>query len=160
MERNIKILGIDPGSRRIGYGIIKKSGATLTFVEASLLKIKSKDDFGALYETKKEIDKLIEKHQPEILAVEKLYFVKNQKTGMQVAHARGAIILAALEHGLLIKEYAPNEIKMKLTGYGFSDKKAVAKIVKLILKKPDLKVIDDVSDALGIAIIASQKSWN
>ena len=152
-----KILGIDPGSRRIGYGVIEKSGSELTLLAANLFKIKSKDDMGALLETKQEIDKLIKIHKPDLLAIEKLYFAKNRKTGLEVAQARGAVILSALEHKIKIKEYAPNEIKMNLTGYGFSDKKAVAKMVRLILKKPDFEVIDDVSDAVGIAIVACRE---
>jgi crossover junction endodeoxyribonuclease RuvC len=151
------ILGIDPGTRRIGYGVIKKLPGKLGFVSAGLLKIKGGDDFSALKETRRQIEGIIGKFKPEILAIEKLYFMRNQKTGIQVAQARGVILLSALEKGLKILEYAPNEIKAGITGYGFADKKAVLKMVKLILGKSDLDIVDDASDALAVAILASQK---
>lgn len=151
------ILGIDPGTRRIGYGVIRKLSGRLNFVAAGLLKIKSAEDFGALKETRKRIEEIIKKFGPEVLAIEKLYFMRNQKTGIQVAQARGVILLSALEKGLKILEYAPNEIKAGITGYGFADKKAVLKMVKLILGKSDLDIVDDASDALAVAILASQK---
>src|SRR6266404_5426740 len=96
------ILGIDPGTRRIGYGLVKKDGQSIVFQDAGILEIKSSDDFSALLETKRELDKLIKKFKPELLAVEKLFFATNQKTAMAVAGARGVIILSALEAGLKI----------------------------------------------------------
>lgn len=151
------ILGVDPGTRRVGYGVIEKVDADLNFVEAGLLKIKSRDNFGALKEIKKQTDKLIKKFKPEVLAIERLYFVRNQKTGIQVAEARGVILLSAAENKLKILEYAPNEIKAGVAGYGLADKKAVLKMVKLLLDRPNLKIIDDASDALAAAILASRK---
>ena len=94
-----------------------------------------------------------------MLGIEKLFFAKNQKTAMAVAQARGAILLAAEEAGLTIKEYAPNEVKLGIAGYGFADKKAILKMVRLMLKKPDLAVIDDASDALALAIMACNDLW-
>jgi crossover junction endodeoxyribonuclease RuvC len=149
------ILGIDPGTRRIGYGIVHKENADLRFVAAGILDIESDDDISALAETKKGIDALIKKYKPDAVAIEKLYFAKNQKTALAVAQARGVILLAACEQGVLIKEYAPNEVKLGVAGYGFADKKAMLKMVKLILGKHDLKVIDDASDALAIAIMGT-----
>ncbi|MBI4087669.1 MAG: crossover junction endodeoxyribonuclease RuvC [Candidatus Liptonbacteria bacterium] len=151
------ILGIDPGTRRIGYGVIKKSSAELKLLDAGLLAIKSKDDFGAMKEMKQQIDAVIKKFKPEALSIEKVYFVKNRKTGIKVAEARGIIISCALTLGLRVEEYGPNEVKAALTGYGFADKKAVLKMVRIILKEPGLKVIDDASDALALAIVAGYK---
>jgi len=152
-------MGIDPGTRRVGYGIVDREGSAVTFVAAGILKIKSVDDAGALVETKRELDKLIKKHQPERVGIEKLYFAKNQKTGIAVAQARGVILLAAKEQGLIIKEYTPNEVKLGVTGYGMADKKAVLKMVQLTLGKRDIKVIDDASDALALAIMAVSSSF-
>jgi crossover junction endodeoxyribonuclease RuvC len=148
-------LGIDPGTRRVGYGLIKKEGGALIFVAAGILSIKGADNVSALGEIKDEIDKLIKKYRPEVMGIEKLYFAKNQKTALSVAEARGVILLAANEKGLPIKEYSPNEVKLGVTGYGFADKKAVLKMVRLTLGKNDLKVIDDASDALALAIMAT-----
>ena len=150
-------LGIDPGTRRIGYGIIEGEGNSLSFLCAGILTIESTDDASALHETKTEVGKLIKKYKPAVMGIEKLFFAKNQKTAMAVAQARGVILLAAQEAAVPIKEYTPNEVKLGITGYGFADKKAVLKMVRLILGKQDLKVIDDASDALALAIMASSR---
>jgi crossover junction endodeoxyribonuclease RuvC len=152
-------LGIDPGTRRIGYGIIRTERNEASFVAAGILTIKSADDPGALVETKNEIDSLIKQYKPEAIAIEKLFFVKNQKTGIAVAQARGVIVLAAKERAIPIQEYTPNEVKAGITGYGFADKKAMLKMVRMILKKNDLKVIDDASDALALAILAGSRKY-
>jgi crossover junction endodeoxyribonuclease RuvC len=122
-------LGIDPGTRRIGYGIVeKKKDNTLRFVAAGILKIASADDTVALTEAKKGIMAVIKKYKPGVMGIEKLFFAKNQRTAMAVAQARGVLVLAAYEAGVPIKEYTPNEIKLGVTGYGFADKKAVLKM--------------------------------
>lgn len=148
-------LGIDPGTRRIGYGIVKKEkDNTLRFIAAGILKIESADDTVALAETRKGIAAVIKKYKPDIMGIEKLFFAKNQRTAMAVAQARGVLLLAAYEAGVPIKEYTPNEIKLGIAGYGFADKKAILKMVRLILGKHELKIIDDASDALAGAIMA------
>jgi crossover junction endodeoxyribonuclease RuvC len=148
-------LGIDPGTRRIGYGIVeKKKDNTLRFVAAGILKIEGSNDTIALAEAKKGIVAVIKKYKPDIMGIEKLFFAKNQRTAMAVSQARGVLMLAAYDAGVPIKEYAPNEIKLGIAGYGFADKKAILKMVRLILGKQDLKVIDDASDALAGAIMA------
>lgn len=152
------ILGIDPGSRRIGFGLIRKERGLVEMLDAGILKIKSKEDLGAIVEVKNQLTKLIIKYHPDFMAIEKLFFSKNRKTALSVAQSRGAIVLTAAEKGLAIKEFSPNEVKAGLTGYGLADKKAIAKMVRLILKKPDLKILDDATDALAIAIVASSKN--
>lgn len=152
------VLGIDPGTRRVGYGVVKKDGDGLVFVTAGLLKIKCRGGFGALREIKTQLDDLIGRWRPKVLAIEKLFFMKNRKTGLAVAEARGVILLSAVEYGLEIREYAPNEVKSATTGYGFADKRAVAAMVRLLLKKPGLRLGDDVSDALALAILACRKA--
>ncbi len=152
-------LGIDPGSRRIGYGVVNSEHGTIKYVAAGIFNIKTKDDISALEETKSEIDRLIKKHKPDVVAIEKIFFAKNQKTAIAVAQARGVVLLAAKERGVSIKEYTPNEVKLGVTGYGFADKKAVLKMVRLILGKKDLKVIDDASDALALAIFCAGERY-
>lgn len=158
-------LGIDPGTRRIGYGIVGSGQAgnpdanAIEFIAAGILKIESSDDPSALVETKCELDKLIKKYKPDAVAIEKLFFAKNQKTALAVAQARGVILLAVHDRGIPIQEYTPNEVKSNIAGYGHADKKAVLKMVRLILGKHDLKVIDDASDALALAILASNRRY-
>jgi crossover junction endodeoxyribonuclease RuvC len=145
-------LGIDPGTRRIGYGVVDCEGGSTRYLAAGIFKITATEDIAALEETKAEIERLIKEYRPRAVAVEKIFFSKNQKTAIAVAHARGVILLALQEHGIPIREYTPNEVKMGVTGYGLADKKAVLKMVRFILNKRDLKVIDDASDALALAI--------
>lgn len=153
-------LGIDPGTRRIGYGVVSFINNELGFIAAGIMNIESDDDAGALVETRKEVEKLIKKYRPDAFGIEKLFFAKNRKTAMAVAEARGVIVLSAKEWGVPIKEYSPNEVKLGITGYGSADKKAVLKMVRLILKKTDLALIDDASDALALAIVtATQKGF-
>ncbi len=148
-------LGIDPGTRRIGYGVVDQRQGVTTYVTAGIFKITAQEDIAALQETKEEIDRLIEQYHPDAVAVERLFFSKNKKTALAVAQSRGVILLALKEHGVPIVEYTPNEVKMGVTGFGSADKKAVLKMVQLILKKNDLRVIDDASDALALAIFCS-----
>jgi len=149
------ILGIDPGTSRVGYGIISDK-PQLKLLDAGILKITANDNTKRLLETKKQIRILIKRFKPGVMAIEKLYFMRNQKTAMSVAEARGVVLLCAAESKLKIKEFGPNEIKAGITGYGLSDKKAVLKMVRLILKEPGLKAVDDASDALAAAILCSR----
>jgi len=153
------ILGIDPGTKRIGYGLIEKNENDLRFICAGLLKIKSAQSLEALLETREQIAALIKKFRPQVLAIEKIYFAKNQKTGIQVAEARGVVVATAIEKGLAVQEFGPNEIKAGITGYGLADKKSVLKMVKLLLGRPDIDVIDDASDALAVAILSTRKRY-
>ena len=150
------VLGIDPGSRRVGYGLIKQpSGRRVEFLAAGLLSIKSSTEEGALLEIKSGLLKIIQKFSPEIMVVERLFFSRNQKTGIAVAQARGVIVLTAAERGLEIQEVSPNEVKSGVGGYGLADKRAVLKMVRLILGQPNLKLVDDASDALALAIFGA-----
>jgi crossover junction endodeoxyribonuclease RuvC len=148
-------LGIDPGTRRIGFGVVEKKFGDIKFIAADIMAVTATDDIAALREIKKDTDRIITKYKPNIIGIERLFFAKNQKTAIAVAQARGVILLAAAEAGVYIKEYAPNEIKSGVTGYGSADKKAILKMVRFTLHKPNLKMIDDASDALAIAILAS-----
>lgn len=154
----MKILGIDPGSTRAGYGLIEKDGSKLSLVASGLLDIKTVDKEQRLLELAESYEKLLKEHKPDLVSLEKLYFVKNIKTGMDVAQSRGVIIFLTKQNNVPIVEYAPSEVKLAVSGYGSADKKAVEKMVKLILNCPELKAIDDVFDALAAAIAASGKN--
>lgn len=150
------ILGIDPGSRRIGYGVIE-DGNPPRLLDVGILTITKKDNPGALAEARGALQKLIDTHKPAYLAIEKLFFLKNRTTGIAVAEARGVVLATAEENGLGIHEYSPNEIKLALTGDGSADKRAVAKMVRLIVRRNELEVVDDATDAVGIALVAAQR---
>lgn len=148
------ILGIDPGTHRVGYGLIESSRGKCHYIEAGILPLGRASASRQLQTIKNELDALICRFAPEALSLEKLYFTKNQKTGIEVAQARGVILLSAAEHALPIAEFGPSEMKAHLTGYGGADKEAVAKMVRLCLRCPTLQVIDDASDALALALVA------
>jgi len=149
-------LGIDPGTHRVGYGAIKAEGGKFFLIEQGVIEKKEKghaiDQLPLIY---KAVSQLIERTTPDEMAVEKLFFSKNQTTAMAVAEARGVILLAAAERALKIREFAPNTVKQSLSGYGSADKKAVLKMVSLTLGLKDFHPIDDASDALAIAITAA-----
>ena len=150
-------IGIDPGTRRVGYGVVSCAtrGGAADFIDAGILAITATDDAGAFEEIRAGIDALIVKHRPDVVAVEKLFFSKNTKTALAVAQARGVIVLSIRARGVRMKEYTPNEVKLGVAGYGMADKKAVLKMVRLILKNPAIDVIDDASDALALAILST-----
>ena len=150
------VLGIDPGTHRVGYGVVLRVGGSVRFVAAGILPVRGKDPASRLREIKQGADRLLENFAPSCVAVEKLFFSKNVKTGMSVAEARGVLLLAAAERGVPIREYGPGEIKVALTGYGLADKAAVLKMVRATLKEPRLRVLDDASDALAAAILGAR----
>ena len=150
------VLGIDPGTRRMGYGVIRFERGVSTMVEAGLVRVTSKNNIEALSEIRRGIETLIEKTHPDMLAIEKLYFSNNQKTALPVAEARGVVLATAHECGIDIREFSPNEVKLGIAGYGRADKIAVLKMVRLTLREPNLRVIDDASDALALAILGAQ----
>jgi crossover junction endodeoxyribonuclease RuvC len=151
------VLGIDPGSRRIGYGAIQKDTGGLRLIEAGLLPITAASHNDALAEGRHSLMEILKKTTPNIVAFEKLFFAKNRRTALAVAEMRGVLIATAEESGSVLREYAPNEVKLAVTGYGLADKRAVEKMVKLILKAPNLTAIDDAMDALAIALTALQR---
>lgn len=149
----MRILGIDPGTSRIGYGFIESDG--LKLIAYGVIEAKEKEFSEKISTFSGRLNKLIENYKPGMAAIEKIYFVKNQKTGIDVAQARGVILSIFIQKGLKFVEYSPNEVKSQVTGYGLADKKAVAKMVKIMLKIKELTGYDDASDALAIAITAA-----
>lgn len=149
------ILGIDPGTTRIGYGIIRKErGGKAQLAACGLLKTAAGNPEGRVREVLADLKKIITAFNPDIAAIEKLFFVKNQKTGMAVAETRGAICALLGEHRIHYKEYAPREVKKIITGSGSADKEGVRKMVSLAFENMPISGPDDVSDAVAIALAA------
>jgi crossover junction endodeoxyribonuclease RuvC len=146
------ILGIDPGTNRIGYGLLENKGRDLSLIKYGCIELKSdgsSKDFVGLYDA---IEDLIKKWNPDVMAIEKLFFFKNNKTVMQVSEARGIILLAGMKKGLLIKEFTPLQVKQAVSSYGRAQKREVQKMVRLILGLKEDPKPDDAADALAIAI--------
>lgn len=165
------ILGIDPGSTRIGYGIIS-TGKELSAVAYGVIEISRKKISASKHGSHNELAQLLQQassglrdlittYEPEKIGIEKLFFTKNVKTGIEVAQARGALINEMARYQIPIEEFTPSEIKLAVTGYGNADKKSVAKMTAKILHMDSIEGHDDASDALAVAIAASQKrEWD
>ena len=155
----MRILGIDPGTTRIGYGLIENQSG-LKLIDYGVIEIKSKTEPGKILELGDRLEQLIVNYKPDWAGVEKLYFAKNQKTALTVSQSRGAILYLLMKNNIPIYECRPAEVKKAVTNYGFADKKAVAKMVKIILGINTITGHDDASDALAIAITTANNYKN
>lgn len=147
------VLGIDPGTAALGYGVIERTGATLRAL-----------DFGCITTTPDEplpvrllrihdaLSELIRTHRPDLMGVERLFFSKNAQTAFGVGQARGVVLLAAAQGGIPVREATPSEIKVGVTGFGNADKEQVGRMVTVILGLDAVPTPDDTADALACAI--------
>ncbi|KKU94504.1 MAG: Crossover junction endodeoxyribonuclease RuvC [Candidatus Jorgensenbacteria bacterium GW2011_GWA1_48_13] len=149
------ILGIDPGTVRVGYGVIEKNGGKLTHLESGLIKLPAENYEVRLVALEKNLKELLRKFRPDRVGLERLFFEKNRKTAIRVAEARGVILKTIVQNSIPLKELNPKEVKLAVTGDGNASKDGVGKMVKYFLKLGSLKMLDDVSDALAIAIAAA-----
>ena len=147
------ILGIDPGSRKAGYAIIKVNGRKMSYIDSGVLRYDKIDEFmDRLGEIHKSCEELIIKYGPTEIALESLIYVKSITSLAKLAQARGAMIAAFMKtHVGKVSEYAPTMIKSSVTGHGHSDKEGVEKTLKMMFGKIDFKTNDE-SDALAIAV--------
>lgn len=156
----MRILGIDPGLATVGFGIIDSvRGMDFNAVEygAVLTPAGSKTQ-DRLYEIYRNIDELAKNYKPDAVSIEKLYFNTNEKTAINVAQARGAILVAVRANNIPIYEYTPLQIKQALTGYGRAEKQQIMYMVKTILKLNREPRPDDTADALAAAICHAYSS--
>jgi crossover junction endodeoxyribonuclease RuvC len=149
----MKILGIDPGTGILGFGVIEKKSSKLSMLDAGVIRTSAKEsDSQRLKTIYDELAGIIKHSSPDVMAVEKLFFAQNVTTAMSVSQARGAVLLCGEKHGLEVFEYTPLQIKQSITGYGRADKKQIQQMVKTILKLDDVPKPDDCADALACAI--------
>lgn len=149
----MRTLGIDPGTATTGFGVVDEVDKKLSLVEYGCIKTPA--GLGMPERLKMisaGLKEVIEKHNPENVAVEQLFFCSNAKTAIKVGEARGVILLTAAQAGLKISEYTPLQVKMALTGYGKADKKQVQYMVKNILGCKETPKPDDAADAIAIAV--------
>lgn len=154
----MRILGIDPGSTRAGFGFVESVGTKVKLLDCGLLKVLSKEPHLRLEELAKSYDLLLKKEKPDLVALEKLFFMKNIKTGMEVAQARGVLMLVTAQNKVPFIEIAPTEVKRFIAGSGNADKKSVEKMVCKICNIDEIVGPDDISDAIAIAIVAGGMS--
>lgn len=152
----MKILGIDPGIATVGWGVISEEKTGLCPVEyGSVITTPDHSVEERLESVYNGIESIIKKHRPDAVSIEELFWNTNQKTGIIVAEARGAILLCAQKNGLPIFEYTPLQVKQSVTGYGRADKKQVISLVTMLLKLDAPPKPDDTADALALAICHS-----
>ena len=150
------VLGIDPGTAALGYGLVERTGSRLRVIDAGTLATPASDTLPErLLAIHGLVVDLIELHRPDLVAVERLFFSKNAQTAFAVGQARGVVLLAAAEAGLTVREPTPNEVKTAVTGYGAADKGQVGRMVAVLLELAEPPRPDDTADALAVAIWAA-----
>ena len=148
----MKVLGIDPGTAALGYGIVERTGGRLREVDHGCLT--TSPDLGLperLLAIHSLVDELLALHEPDVIGVERLFFSRNVQTALGVGQARGVVLLAAAQHGTPVREATPNEVKSAIAGYGAADKEQVQRMVQLVLGMSERPRPDDAADALAIA---------
>lgn len=151
----MKILGLDPGTVRIGYGLIRARRKDFQFISSGILDIKSKEKNKRFLDLSRSLTKIIKKERPDCAVMEKLFFIRNRTTAIEVAQAQGVLTFVVAKHKIPLIEFTPLEIKHSLTGYGFADKTIVAKAVFKVLRIKKVNGGDDACDALAAAIVGS-----
>lgn len=147
------ILGIDPGYAIVGVGVIEYRGNKFRTLEYNAITTPAgMPTVERLQKIYQEMNMYIDKYNPDAMAIEELFFNSNQKTAINVAQARGVLLVAAANRGVPINEYTPLQVKQSVTGYGRADKKQIQQMVKMMLGLNVIPKPDDAADALAIAI--------
>ncbi len=150
------ILGIDPGSRTTGYGLIKKDGRNLIHVDNGIISPPGKKPLSEkLQLISQRLVEIIKEYKPTVAAIEEVFVANNARSALLLGHARGVAMLAAANAGLEVYEYSARTVKQALVGYGNADKNQVAQMVKITLKLPEVAA-EDAADALAVAICHAQ----
>ena len=153
----MRILGIDPGTGILGFGVIEVLKGKPMLVDAGVIRTPAKeDDAIRLVTIFDELTSIIKDAQPDEMSVEKLFFAQNVTTAITVAQARGVVLLAGQQAGLVIAEYTPLQIKQALTGYGRAEKKQIQEMVRVLLGLKAIPKPDDCADALAAALTHMQ----
>jgi crossover junction endodeoxyribonuclease RuvC len=155
-QTSVRIMGIDPGLRRTGWGIIESDGVRLSYVASGLITSDSDDQLAhRLVELHAGLRSVLLAHQPQEAAVEETFVNDNARATLKLGQARGIALLAPAQAGLPVAEYAPNQIKKTVTGVGHGDKKQIQMMVQLLLPRAKFDSADE-ADALAIAICHAQ----
>ena len=155
----MRIIGIDPGIAIVGFGIIEKQGSKLIPIQYGSINTEAHTPeplrLKQIYDA---MTSLLQKYQPEVMAIEKLFFNRNVTSAFSVGQARGVIVLTSEEAAIPVFEYTPLQVKQAVVGYGKAEKRQIQEMVKLLLHLPKPPKPDDVADALGIAITHAHSS--
>ena len=149
----MRVLGIDPGSLKSGYGLVDEQQGQLTVVDYGVIRTVPDTPLAQrLLLISARLQELIARHAPDEVAVEDVFVAKNAQSSLKLGQARGAILLTVAQAGLPVAEYTPLEVKQSAVGYGRADKEQVQQMVKVLLRLKEIPTPDDAADALVIAI--------
>jgi crossover junction endodeoxyribonuclease RuvC len=152
----MRIIGIDPGTGILGFGVIDTKATKSTMVDAGVIRTKVHQPLDErLVEIYNSLCEIIAENKPQVMVIETLFFAQNVTTAISVSHARGVAMLAGKLAGLEIVEYTPLQIKQAITGYGRADKKQMQEMVRVLLGLNEVPKPDDCADALAAAICHS-----
>jgi crossover junction endodeoxyribonuclease RuvC len=152
------VLGIDPGTAALGYGIVERTGTRLRAVDHGV--VVTSPDMSLperLLAIHRALSDLLALHRPTLVGVERLFFSRNAQTAFGVGQARGVVLLAAAQFGAAVREATPNEVKSAVAGYGSADKEQVARMTALVLGLAEPPTPDDAADALAVAICVANR---
>jgi crossover junction endodeoxyribonuclease RuvC len=152
------ILGVDPGTAMLGYGLVERTGSRMRAIDYGVIKTPSSmplpDRLEAIFLA---LTDIIELHNPALVGVERLFFTKNAQTAFAVGQARGVVLLAAARHDVEVREATPNEVKVATAGHGQASKAQVQRMVQAVLGLAEIPEPDDAADALAIAICVANR---
>lgn len=148
-----RVIGIDCGTAIVGWSVLDKVGSKLIHIDSGAVITEAKTDMSLrLKKIYEELDELIKKYKPNEMAIEDLFFFKNEKTVISVGQGRGVIILSGATNDLKVYDYTPLQVKSAVTGYGRADKDQVQFMVGKILKMKEVPKLDDITDAIAVSI--------
>lgn len=147
------VVGVDPGTAITGYGLVREDDTGLSLLDCGIIRTPPGQPMPARLQTIYHgLREVIRTHQPDVAAVEELFFSRNVRTALSVGQARGVTLLALADAGLPVHEYKPLEVKQAITGYGGADKRQVQDMVRMLLDLDDVPEPDDAADAVAVAV--------
>lgn len=149
----MRVLGIDPGSETLGWGVVEGSGLKYSLVDFGTVKSSPRDPFPKrLAKVYSGVAEVVERFQPDALSIEEAFYAANVQVAMKLGQVRGVVLLLGEQRGLQIAEYAPRLVKQTVVGYGNAEKHQVQEMVRILLRLKSVPTPHDAADALAIAI--------
>jgi len=149
----MRVLGIDPGSETLGWGVVDGSGSKYALVDFGTVKSDPKQQFSKrLLNIYNGVAEILDKHSPDVLSVEDTFYAVNAQVALKLGQVRGTMLLLAEQHDIEIAEYAPRLVKQTVVGYGNAEKHQIQEMVKILLRLKTVPTPHDAADALAIAI--------
>jgi crossover junction endodeoxyribonuclease RuvC len=149
----MRVLGIDPGSETLGWGVVDGNGSKYALVDFGTVKSNTKQQFSRrLLNVYNSVAEIMAAHSPDVLSVEDTFYAVNAQVALKLGQVRGTMLLLAEQRGMEIAEYAPRLVKQTIVGYGNAEKHQVQEMVKILLKMKSIPTPHDAADALAVAI--------